>query len=248
MMTTPGRFVWFEYVSQDAPKAQGFFGELFGWTTKSVPMPDGAYAMIAAADGKTIGGYGAPPPGMTRPQWLPFLLVDSAAKTAAQVKRLGGAVEKDAHKIGDFATMAFIRDPHGALVALWQPAKLEPEVDAEAGHFTWTELPSKDPAASVAFYEQIGGFSTQKMEMPGMGAYYVLENGGKPRAGIMAQDMPDAPHTWLPYVGVASADHTADKAKRLGATLAVPPTDIPNIGRFAIVVDPQGVALGILAR
>src|SRR3954469_21334640 len=96
-MTIPtGRFVWFEYVSNDAPKAQGFFGELFGWTTKSVPMPDGAYAMIAAADGKTIGGYGAPPPGMTPPQWLPFLLVDSAAKTAPQVKRLGGAVEKDA--------------------------------------------------------------------------------------------------------------------------------------------------------
>jgi uncharacterized protein len=45
---------------------------------------------------------------------------------------------------------------------------------------------------------------------------------------------------------VASADQSADKAKRLGATLVVPPTDIPNVGRFAILVDPLGGATGIL--
>jgi predicted enzyme related to lactoylglutathione lyase len=245
--TSPGRFVWFEYVSKDAPKAAGFFGELFGWSTKSVPMPDGAYTMIAAADGKTIGGYSEPPPGApAKPGWLPYLLVDSAAKTAAKVTRLGGTIVKDAFQVGDFATMAIVCDPHGATVALWQPAKPEDAGEAEVGHFTWNELPSKDPAASIAFYEQIGGFTTTKMEMPEMGTYNLLESGGKSRAGIMAQPMPDAPHAWLPYVRVANADQTVDKAKRLGATVVVPPTAIPNVGRFAIFVDPQGTALGIL--
>ena len=69
MTTSTGRFVWFEYVSNNAGKAQGFFGELFGWTTKTVPMPDGNYTMIAAPDGKTIGGYFAPPPGATSGAW-----------------------------------------------------------------------------------------------------------------------------------------------------------------------------------
>ena len=55
-MTTSGRFVWCEYVSKDAQKAQGFFGELFGWGAKKVPMPQGDYAMISAGE-RTIGGY-----------------------------------------------------------------------------------------------------------------------------------------------------------------------------------------------
>lgn len=245
--TSTGRFVWFEYVSKDAPRAQGFFGELFGWTTKSVPMPDGAYTMIAAADGKTIGGYSEPTPGAAvKPDWLPYLLVESAATAAARAGQLGGKVMKDAFKVGDFATMAVVVDPHGATVALWQPAKPEEAGEAAVGHFTWNELPSKDPAASVAFYEQIGGFTTKKMEMAEMGTYHVLESGGQSRAGIMAQPMPGTPHTWVPYVRVAHVDQTADKAKRLGATIVVPPTAIPNVGRFAIFVDPQGAALGIL--
>ncbi|MBC7974660.1 MAG: hypothetical protein H7138_06705 [Myxococcales bacterium] len=63
MTNAAGRFVWFEYVSTDASGAQRLFGELFGWSTKSVPMPEGAYTMIAAADGRTIGGYMTAPAG-----------------------------------------------------------------------------------------------------------------------------------------------------------------------------------------
>ena len=247
-MTIPtGRFVWFEYVSKDAQKAQGFFGELFGWSTKSVPMPDGAYTMIAAADGRTIGGYAASPdPSAAKASWLPYLQVESASQIAARVKSLGGSIRKDPFKVGDFATMAVAIDPHGAALALWQPAKAEDPGAPGIGHFVWNELPSKDPAASVKFYEQIGGFTTSRMEMPGMGTYHVLESDGKGRAGIMPQPMPEAPHLWLPYVQVASADQTADKARRLGATVVVPPTNIPNVGRFAIFVDAQGAGTGIL--
>ena len=247
-MTIPtGRFVWFDYVSKDADKAQGFFGELFGWSTKSIPMPDGAYTMIAAPDGKTIGGYAAIPEGAPpHASWLPYLQVESAAQTAATVKSLGGTIMKAPFKVGDFATMAVAIDPLGAAVALWQPVKAEDPGKPVAGHFAWNELPSKDPDASVAFYSQIGGFTSSKMEMPGMGTYHLLESDGQGRAGIMKQPMPDAPHAWVPYVQVASADQTVERAKRLGATIFVPPTDIPNVGRFAVFADPQGAALGIL--
>jgi predicted enzyme related to lactoylglutathione lyase len=245
-MTSTGRFVWFEYVSKDAPKAQGFFGELFGWSTKNVPMPDGAYTMIAAPDGTTIGGYFASPDGGSKASWLPYLLVPSAADIAAKVKSLGGSIMKDAFKVGDFATMAVVIDPLGAPLALWQPTKPEDAAKPSAGHFVWNELPSKDPEASVSFYSKIGGFTSSKMDMGGMGTYHVLESDGQSRAGIMAQQMPGAPHAWLPYVQVGNADQTADKAKKLGATIVVPPTQIPNVGRFAIFVDAQGAATGIL--
>jgi uncharacterized protein len=246
MSIPTGRFVWFEYVSQDARKAQGFFGELFGWTTKGVPMPGGEYTMIAAPDGRTIGGYFAAPDPKTPAGWLPYLQVQSAADIAARVKKLGGSVMKEPFKVADIATMAVVADPHGAGLALWQPNKAEDPGKPAAGHFCWNELASKDPKASVAFYTQIGGFTEKAMDMGAMGAYHVLESDGQQRAGIMAQQMPQQPHAWLPYVQVASADQTVDKAKRLGATIVVPPTPIPNVGRFAIFVDPQGAATAIL--
>jgi uncharacterized protein len=249
-MTIPtGRFVWFEYVTTDAAKAQGLFGELFGWTTKTVPMPDGDYTMIASPGGATIGGYFTPPPdGAKQASWLPYLQVDSAAGIAAKVKELGGTIMRPPSKVGDFATMAIVIDPLGAPFALWQPTKVEDAPAPAPGHFAWNELASKDPGASVTFYRQVGGFTSSKMDMGEMGAYHLLESGGQPRAGIMAQAMPGAAHAWLPYVQVANVDQSAGKAKQLGATVVVPPTDIPNVGRFAIFVDAQGTATGILQQ
>lgn len=238
------KFVWFEYVTKDAKQAQGFLGELFNWGTQEVPMPQGAYTMIALGE-RTIGGY-APLEGAPQSHWLTHLQVTDAKATAAKVTSLGGKVIAQPFKVGDFGTMAVVADPHGGTFALWQPAKVEEQPAATNGTFCWNELSSSDPAKSVAFYTAIGGFEVDSKEMPGMGTYHVLTSGGIPRAGIMAQAMPGQPHAWLPYVQVAKTDATAEKAKKLGATIVVPPTDIPNVGRFSIFVDKQGVALGVL--
>jgi uncharacterized protein len=237
-------FVWFEYVSRDADSARGFFGELFQWGTQAVPMPEGAYTMITSGE-RTIGGY-AEAPANAPAHWLPYLGVKDARRAAAQVTALGGKVVQPPVAVGPFGTMAVAADPQGGAFALWQPTSDESLPEPTVGTFTWNELASKDPDASVAFYSGLAGYTDKPMEMPGMGTYHVLEQGGVPRAGIMAQQMPGQPHAWLPYVQVASADATADKAKRLGATLLVPPTDIPGVGRFAIFVDPRGAALGVL--
>lgn len=244
-MSTNGKFVWFEYVSADAKKAQGFYGELFGWNTQPVPMPEGPYEMIAVG-GKTIGGYLPTPPGApAHAHWISHLQTSDAKATAAQVKSLGGSIKKDVFKVGDFGQMAVVADPKGAVFALWQPAKSEEPPKVENGHFCWNELGSADPEASVAFYRAVGGFEVDSMPMP-EGTYHLLKSDSQPRAGIMKQMMPQQPHAWLPYVQVANADATSDKAKKLGANVVVPPTDIPNVGRFAIFADPQGAALGIL--
>ena len=126
-MTIPtGKFVWFDYVSKDPAKAQGFFGELFNWKTREVPMPQGAYTMIASGE-KTIGGYMAPPEGAPAgSHWLPHLQVASAADTAVKITSLGGKIRMAPFKIGEFGTMAVVADKRDATFALWQPAKPEP--------------------------------------------------------------------------------------------------------------------------
>jgi predicted enzyme related to lactoylglutathione lyase len=248
MATIPtGRFVWFDYVSNEARAAQAFFGELFHWKTKDVPMPGGsAYTMIALGDA-TIGGYTQPPPAHTH--WLAYLQVADARASAAQVTALGGTVSKPPFSVGGFATMALVSDPLGAAFALWQPNQTQDSGDygGADGAWIWNELYSDDPDRSVAFYQALGGFEVETMRTGGSGAgpdrYEILKYDGKGRAGIMK--MPGVPPHWMPYVKVANTDATVDKAKQLGADVKVVET-VPGVGRLAVFLDPRGAPLGIL--
>ena len=240
------KFVWFEHVSKDPAKAQGFLGELFGWTTQTMQSPDGkGYTMIALGK-DPIGGY--PPMPAPHAHWLSHLLTADTKALAAKIKSAGGKVLVEPTEMGGMGVYALVSDPLGGAFALWQPLKHEPnagEWKNVTGAFCWNELMTEQPEKSVEFYTKIGGFEVEKMEM-GMGTYYVLKTEGKPRGGIMKAPMPGIPQSWLPYVQVASTDATHDKAKRLGADIKAPPMDIPTVGRFSIFTDPQGAALGIL--
>jgi len=244
-----GRFVWFEYSSKDASKAQAFLGELFGWKTKEIQTPGGPYAMIAIGD-ETIGGYWpAPPPDVPQhAQWISHLQVENAVESAAKVKSLGGQVKMEPMKVGEFGTFAVVQDPTGAIFSLWQPANFEGNTDykGKPGFWVWNELVTGDPAKAVAFYKALGGFEEEKMDMGPMGTYHILNKDGAGRAGVMKTPMAGAPPQWVPYVQVEDPDKIAERAKKLGATLKVPPSDIPGVGRFAVMVDAQGATLGII--
>lgn len=241
-----GRFVWFEYSSKDLAKSQGFFGELFNWSVQRVPMAKGDYAMIASGDA-TIGGYAQPMAGAPVAWWLSHLQVEDAAASQKQVEKLGGKILVPAFSVG-VGNMAVVADPLGGVFALWQPTGREPGGDyrGTTGSFCWNELYTENPEASVKFYAALGGFEVEAMDMPGMGKYYQLKSEGKARAGVLKSPMPGIPQSWMPYVQVASCDATHDKAKKLGASIVVPPTTIPGVGKFAVMTDPAGAALGIL--
>jgi predicted enzyme related to lactoylglutathione lyase len=249
-MTTPtGRFVWFDYVAKDIKKAQGFFGELFNWKTQEIPTPDGSgYTMIALGD-QTIGGYMTTPKGAPEVgHWVSHLQTPDAKATCAKIVSLGGKVYKEPERMGDYGTMAIVADNGGGVFALWQPTKAEGTGDYKdvAGAFCWNELAAHDPVKAVGFYSQLG-FTEEKMEMPGMGTYHVLNSDGKARAGVMKSPMPEAPQAWMPYVQVTNVDAIVAKATKLGAKVHVPPNDVATVGRLAIFTDPQGGWLGILA-
>jgi uncharacterized protein len=246
MATIPtGRFVWFDYVSNEARKAQAFFGELFGWKTKDAPMPGGrTYTMIEVGNA-TIGGYTEPPPANTH--WLAYLQVSDAHATAYKVTSLGGTVSKPPFSLGGFATMALVGDPLGAAFALWQPNQVQDSGDYRGtdGAWIWNELYSDDPDRSVAFYKAIDGFDVETMKMGGRGSdrYEILKSDGKGRAGIMK--MPGVPPHWMPYVKVANTDATVERAKKLGANMKNVET-VPGVGRLAVFIDPLGAPVGIL--
>ena len=62
----------------------------------------------------------------------------------------------------------------------------------------------------------------------------------------ITEEMGEVPSHWMVYFAVSDCDASAEKVKSLGGNLRVPPTDIPEIGRFAVAQDPQGAVFSFL--
>ena len=57
---------------------------------------------------------------------------------------------------------------------------------------------------------------------------------------------PGMPPFWMTVFGNEDTDRTAAKAAEMGGQVLSPPFDIPEVGRFAVLTDPQGVAFGVI--
>src|SRR5690349_6372634 len=121
-------------------------------------------------------------------------------------------------------------------------------MNADCGRFVWYELLCTDIAAAASFYGDVVGWSAQRVSNAGF-PYSVLSARGEPVCGLM--DLPEegrkkgATPRWVGYVAVDDANTAAASITRLGGAVYVPPTDT-NIGRIAIVADPQAATLGLV--
>ncbi|MDR3537416.1 MAG: VOC family protein [Acetobacteraceae bacterium] len=119
---------------------------------------------------------------------------------------------------------------------------------APHGAFVWYELMTTDEPAARDFYSHVAGWSAQVTDIAGP-PYTLFSVADAPVAGMM--DLPaDArargvPPCWVGYVGVDDVDASAAQAKALGGTVHVEPRDIPNVGRFAMIQDPQGASIAV---
>ncbi len=118
------------------------------------------------------------------------------------------------------------------------------------GAFSWCELLTDQPDKAKEFYGQLFGWTLENMQtQEGQQEYLVIKVGDTAIGGIMKKPpmAKDAPNYWGTYVTVKSADDTAAKAKKLGARILVPPTDIPGVGRFCVLQDTQGATLSAIS-
>lgn len=114
------------------------------------------------------------------------------------------------------------------------------------GRFVWHELHTTDRAKALAFYKRLMGWETKDVSMGPGEPYGLCMQGGKDFAGVMkSMAGPNVPPHWLPYVAVEDVDKKAAQVKELGGKVMSPPMDIPDVGRFAVVADPQGAAFAL---
>jgi len=113
------------------------------------------------------------------------------------------------------------------------------------GRFVWYDLMTTDAAGAAAFYRQVAGWGTQVWE--GSPTPYMMWTvQGTPIGGLMQLgSTAGAVPFWLGYVAVPDVDASAKQAEALGGKVLSAPRDIPEVGRFAVIADPQGAAIAI---
>jgi len=239
-----GRFVWFELLTKDVDKAKTFYPETLPWQVQSMPMQDGPdYTMITVKE-TGVGGI-ITPWGDPRTHWLSYVSVGDVDATAERIKANGGATHMDAFDVPGVGRMQPVSDPHGGMFCLFKAETEDPSAVNGPGSFHWNELWTRDPKASLAFYESVFGYTHQEFPMP-HGTYYVLHNGEEARGGVMKAPASDVPTAWLQYVTVEDCDAALARAQQNGATLVGDPTDAEGVGRFGIFRDPLGGMIGVI--
>lgn len=248
----PGTFCWVELGTSDSAGAKKFYTELFGWTFDDKPVgPDMVYTMLQS-DGKDVGALYELMPEMKAqnvpPHWLSYASVTSADESATKAKELGATLLKEPFDVMAVGRMAVVQDPTGAVFALWQAG-----THAGAGvvnapnSLCWNELMTTDTAKDGEFYAGLFGWGKDTQDFAGL-EYTMFSNGERPAGGMLkiTPEMGPIPPHWLVYFAVDDCDAKTQKANDLGGTTMKPPDDIPGIGRFSILVDPQGAAFALI--
>lgn len=111
------------------------------------------------------------------------------------------------------------------------------------GQIGWNELTTSDAPGALRFYTALFGWTTEAFEGTGHD-YTMVCHEGKAFGGVMATP-PGGPTQWLNYVIVDDVDATVAKSASLGGKTCLEPTDIPKVGRIAVIQDPQGATIGL---
>jgi predicted enzyme related to lactoylglutathione lyase len=218
-----------------------------------VPMPgdmQGHYTLLKVGDEDTAGLYQLAGPQFegVPSNWTTYVKVDSADQTVERATALGatGTPPMDVPGVG---RIAFVQDPTGAHIGLFQPGEHpgSAQPGSVEGAMGWSELATRDTEKAKAFYTELFNWGA-KVDDAGPMSYTEFQVGGKSIGGMMemTQQHGDAPPHWLPYVLVDDCNASAGKVTELGGNILVPPTDVPNVGRFAVFTDPTGACLAII--
>jgi hypothetical protein len=253
---------WVDVESADPAGAAHFYAGLFGW---AIEERAGGYR-VGRLRGGEVAGIG---PASATAAWHTNIRVKSAAESAAAVTAAGGTVVREPYELPGVARVAECADPAGARFRVWEPGGVAgARLVNEPGTWNFNELNTDDFTAAEAFYGTVFGWEASSLEFAGQaftmwrrpgyadfletidpGVRRRHQEGGAPPGftdaigWMQALTGDDRPY-WSVTFAVADADAVADRAARLGGTVAVPPFDA-GPSRIALLRDPQGAAFTI---
>jgi len=252
MATPTGRFVWHEIVSTDLETSIAFFQKLFGWEVKDSGMPDMDYRMAFAGE-QAVAGFVALDPAHGQPShWIGYVAVPDVDAAIDGAKKAGAAVPVEPMEIDQVGRFGVLVDPQGGAIAPFKGAgEGPPDPEGMApGCVCWAQYNGHDIPAASDFYAGLFDWTITKTDDPAGGDYWMVNRADGGEVGgmmPMPEGLDEVPSHWLYYVCVNDVDATVETATGLGAMVHVPPTDIPGMGRFAVMADPTGGGFAVFA-
>jgi uncharacterized protein len=272
----PGVPCWVDTAQPDPPAAARFYGGLFGWDFDD-RMPAGSPGeyLVARLHGADVAAVASPSADATDPPvWTTYIAVEQADDAAAVIRKAGGRVLVEPFDVSDTGRMAVAADPSGAVFALWEAGSFHGAQLVNApGTWNWSDLNTRDPASSAAFYGTVFGWEAATVDLgfgagtmwrrPGYGNDLEADDPGLRRrheeygappgfadaVGWMLPMTPgqfpaDVPPHWSVTFAVDDTDGTVARAAELGGSVVVPPFEAGPT-RVAVLGDPAGAVFTV---
>jgi len=247
----PGTFCWPELTTLDQIQAKQFYGALFGWTYRDIPMgPDAGVYTIFQKNGQDCAALTQMSQPMraqgTPPHWGSYVAVVSVDESTKRAESLGAKIVMQPFDVMTAGRMSVIQDPSGAVVSLWQGKDtIGVTILEEPGALAWTELLTMGTDKARDFYTRLFNWKLAEMNMGPLTYTIFKRPDGTQAAGMMpAPPEMQMPPAWLSYIQVENCDATVAKSKELGGRVFVGPQDVPGVGRFSVMADSQGAMFG----
>ncbi|SDR83633.1 hypothetical protein SAMN04489860_0180 [Paraoerskovia marina] len=240
---------WNDLGTPDLDTTVAFYTDLFGWGHLDYGEEYGHYGAFTLDD-VPIAGVGPNAADDAVSAWNVYLKVADVKDAVERSAQAGATVLVPPMEVPAFGANAFVTDPSGAVVGLWEArghngfGRL-----AEVGAPAWHELLTRDYAAAVDFYRDVLGWTINVQGDTDEFRYSVFQpEGGDQHAGIMDAsgwlDEKVGAH-WSVYFLIDDADETCNRAVELGGGISMAPEDSPY-GRMAVLTDPLGAQFKVI--
>jgi predicted enzyme related to lactoylglutathione lyase len=254
MTPIPGRFVWYDLMTTDAPAAAEFYGAVMGWTAADAGLADRSYTIFSAGLVPVAGMIDMPQAardGGALPSWSGYIAVSDVDAIAAQIVAKGGATHRAPDDIPGVGRFAIMGDPQGAAFSLFKPLDQSPPPPPPAGTpgtIGWHELGTTDWPTALTFYADLFGWTkTDAVEMGPMGTYQLFATGDLSVGGMMNCPAAQRPPSWTYYVNVEEINTCVARVKAAGGQVINGPMQVPGGSWIANCLDPQGAAFAVVA-
>jgi predicted enzyme related to lactoylglutathione lyase len=243
VVSSRGRFVWYELLTTDVASATAFYTRVMGWGAWDASAPGNPYILFG--DGKSAISALTPLPDDARlmgvqPIWVGYVGVDDVDAAAERVARLGGAVHVPPTDVADVSRFSVFTDPQSARLALlrWRNAAPPPAAPDATGRVGWHELAATD-------WEQLFGWQKEEPDIAEAATYQPFSAGGQMIGGMFTKPATVPDPFWLYYFNTDDVDAAAQRVAGGGGQVLEGPLETAGGSWVIQCADPQGVPFAL---